>query len=613
MSILAFELGMAAIVTCLVANTATPADALSAADEVEEGAEDEEGRTRGGVKEDEDEEDEEDKNGEDEGEVVAVDVVAGPSAPVAVRIQVALGGGVKQVMRELGGGGKAKALCIGRNPKSDALVGIPSGGAAAEAAEAFVGSGGDADDAAHAPELDMAPPTCPLWSVLQDGLGLVEVALMALQRLAGLLWRARGSRQFDCAAGGFWGASPENADLNQYWFSEASIQVLAEEVLEHGPRAALVSCPSIYFTLPAAARASCKVLEFDRAWQDDPGFVFYDFHHPEDVPPDLHHAFDLVVVDPPYITREVWSKYATTAKLLMKQGADDRGCPLGRLLCTSIAENAPMLRELLGIEPRRFRPAIPNLVYQYHTYTNYDSERLGRHNTEVDPDGEVPMPSADGGEAWEATYGAASGRPDELGIRPAGASLEAAIAAAGAEEAAPQPQDFGPAVAAVAELRECLGRLKRDVGGLDAALQAVVQRAERLAAARASAKADAAEVASRAAALDEALAARDAALGGLEEAAVAADRAEAAVSEVVAGGAAGAAGTPYVEVCASIREGALAIRPHTPRGSRRDVLAFSAGNRRHVQRIFQQQTALLAQVKELKRELAAPPGGGAQA
>merc|ERR1711865_812612 len=42
----------------------------------------------------------------------------------------------------------------------------------------------------------------------------------------------------------------------------------------------------------------------------------------------------------------------------------------------------------------------------------------------------------------------------------------------------------------------------------------------------------------------------------------------------------------YVEVCRSISEAALALKPYTPRSTRKDVLAFSAGNKKHVQRIF---------------------------
>lgn len=35
-----------------------------------------------------------------------------------------------------------------------------------------------------------------------------------------------------------------------------------------------------------------------------------------------------------------------------------------------------MLNELIGVNIKKFRPLIPNLVYQYSLYTNYEDEEL---------------------------------------------------------------------------------------------------------------------------------------------------------------------------------------------------------------------------------------------
>ena len=53
--------------------------------------------------------------------------------------------------------------------------------------------------------------------------------------------------------------------------------------------------------------------------------MFYDFNFPTNVPESLIGTFDLVVVDPPFIVREVWEKYAETSKLLLKSGVDESG------------------------------------------------------------------------------------------------------------------------------------------------------------------------------------------------------------------------------------------------------------------------------------------------
>jgi len=168
----------------------------------------------------------------------------------------------------------------------------------------------------------------------------------------------------------------ECADLNQYWFSPKTIGTFVQEIEDCKGCAALVSSPSVYFSLSTEIRERSKVLDYDRQWEANPGFVFYDFNSPLSIPDDLHGIFDFILIDPPFITREVWEKYASTAKLLAK--------PESRILCTTIAENTDMMFELLGLRPVLYRPSIPTLVYQYSIYVNYYSTYLDNLNPEVD-------------------------------------------------------------------------------------------------------------------------------------------------------------------------------------------------------------------------------------
>ena len=55
----------------------------------------------------------------------------------------------------------------------------------------------------------------------------------------------------------------------------------------------------------------------------------------------------------------------------------------GKVLVSTISENAEMMGELLGLQRRKFQPSIPHLVYQYDFYSNYESEGLARENPEV--------------------------------------------------------------------------------------------------------------------------------------------------------------------------------------------------------------------------------------
>lgn len=78
----------------------------------------------------------------------------------------------------------------------------------------------------------------------------------------------------------------------------------------------------------------------------------------------------MVVIDPPFITREVWEKYAECSKMLLKPNG------IGMYLISTIDENEAMIKELTGCSRQIFRPSIPNLVYQYSFYANYEHEAL---------------------------------------------------------------------------------------------------------------------------------------------------------------------------------------------------------------------------------------------
>jgi EEF1A lysine methyltransferase 1 len=71
-----------------------------------------------------------------------------------------------------------------------------------------------------------------------------------------------------------------------------------------------------------------------------------------------------------------------THSFCLLAGAGVGGC----VLASTIPENAAFMEELLGVRPRRFRPSIPHLVYQYAMYCNYDSPGLDVPNPEVPED-----------------------------------------------------------------------------------------------------------------------------------------------------------------------------------------------------------------------------------
>ena len=188
--------------------------------------------------------------------------------------------------------------------------------------------------------------------------------------------------------------NPEDPTTNQYWYSKPTIDALAGECAslietrifsgDTEFKVAFLSTPSLYFALPPSLRKCCFVFDYDRKWENDKGFVFYDFNSPTTFTgQDLESKFDMVVIDPPFITREVWEKYAETSKFLLKE-EPKAGNLSGLFLGTTVVENASMIEELLGGLPTAFQPNIPNLVYQYNSYANFgDLQWLCKSNDEI--------------------------------------------------------------------------------------------------------------------------------------------------------------------------------------------------------------------------------------
>ena len=179
----------------------------------------------------------------------------------------------------------------------------------------------------------------------------------------------------------FLSTTKEVEDLNQYWYSNRTILAMARDVEDvcaaPETRAAFLSTPSVYFSLSKEVRARSWCFDLDTQWQKEPGYVCYDFNKPIDFEgaEELKGTFDMVIIDPPFITREVWEKYTETTRWLLKPG--------GHVMASTIQENAPFMKELRGVDPQVFMPSIPTLVYQYYLYASYESKHLKDKNPEI--------------------------------------------------------------------------------------------------------------------------------------------------------------------------------------------------------------------------------------
>eukprot|EP00250_Pteridium_aquilinum_P006279 c16229_g1_i2 orf=150-872(-) len=170
---------------------------------------------------------------------------------------------------------------------------------------------------------------------------------------------------------------PEDWRLSQFWYDQHTAHTVAQELLLLSKQLqspiACISCPSLYVELKKSSEAEACLFEYDERFQRyGSDFTFYDYNFPERLPEKHHHAFQVVVADPPYLSKECIEKTAQTMKLMAKDG---QSC---FLLLTGAVQH-DHARDLLGARPCVFRPSHHNkLGNEFLLYTNYDPlERLG--------------------------------------------------------------------------------------------------------------------------------------------------------------------------------------------------------------------------------------------
>jgi len=136
----------------------------------------------------------------------------------------------------------------------------------------------------------------------------------------------------------------------------------------------------------------------------------------------LFGTFDMVVIDPPFLSSKVWGMYAMTTRSLLRNNSRsfllpppiDTKCERisngvndgnnsdnmqsnsdndyeggGMVMGTTILENRGIMHDLFGVKPNVFRPVVTNLVYQYEVYTNFRTKVLSSSSVTVSS---LPLP-----------------------------------------------------------------------------------------------------------------------------------------------------------------------------------------------------------------------------
>lgn len=173
--------------------------------------------------------------------------------------------------------------------------------------------------------------------------------------------------------------------LSQFWYDEETTRIISKLCLklilqlapEQGSsevRVALLSCPSLYKSIRSVhPMGTVRIFEFDErfaVFSDD--FIQYDYRRiaeQDDYLDEFAGLFDIVICDPPFLSRECIESTSKIVKKLKKENAKV-------LLCSgqSVSDHA---KEFLGLDRCQYRPQHErNLANEFCSYANFPLDEL---------------------------------------------------------------------------------------------------------------------------------------------------------------------------------------------------------------------------------------------
>ena len=191
------------------------------------------------------------------------------------------------------------------------------------------------------------------------------------------------SKKLDSKKNKFLKIYGEKEDFNQYWFSENTIEFIVNQIEKYGKKVAFVSTPSVFFSVNETIQKNSILFDYDEIFtKKSKNAVKFDYREFDHIT-NYDNSFDFILVDPPFINEEAWTKYSNFIKKIAKKREDDYTVLDCKILTCSIAENQEILFSLLNLKLRTFQPSIPHLVYQYNFYTNYEDDEFNKKNEEI--------------------------------------------------------------------------------------------------------------------------------------------------------------------------------------------------------------------------------------
>ncbi|CAG8504047.1 10877_t:CDS:2 [Cetraspora pellucida] len=171
----------------------------------------------------------------------------------------------------------------------------------------------------------------------------------------------------------------EDWQLSQFWYSKETTDIIIQEVLMHTSeedRVACISTPTVFVKLKSitpALKRSIYLFEFDTRFDIyGSDFFRYDYKTPTEFRDcsKLRNTFDFIVVDPPFLSEDCFTKTMITVRWLGKKDT----CKI--LLCTG-AVMQDLADRLVKARMTSFYPQHQGgLANEFRCYINYQSQNI---------------------------------------------------------------------------------------------------------------------------------------------------------------------------------------------------------------------------------------------
>jgi len=179
----------------------------------------------------------------------------------------------------------------------------------------------------------------------------------------------------------------EDWQLSQFWYDDDTQLKLIQEAIAASPEDGWIAClcsPSVfvkYKSLRPVPKRNVIVFEFDERFNVyGPEFVFYDYKYPlkftylpeKESDKDkrtLKNKFDVVVMDPPFLSEECLVKASMTTRWILKEN--------GKIIACTGRVQTQLIKRLLNCNTTTFEPLHRGgLSNEFCCFSNYESEFL---------------------------------------------------------------------------------------------------------------------------------------------------------------------------------------------------------------------------------------------